>query len=161
MSFVLVNVGDTIEKDQPVVELETDKATVEVPSSVAGVVKDIRVKQGDKGKVGDTILSVEESGAGAGKPAASEAWSPEAAPPEATAPAVVERESKQPDEEPAAPRPERPAAKARSESGLDAEAWASGACARAGGRHAKAQSSGFRPERDRPRRPPGRAATCA
>ena len=33
---VLVNVGDTIEKDQPVVELETDKATVEVPSSVPG-----------------------------------------------------------------------------------------------------------------------------
>ena len=73
---VLVNVGDTIEKDQPVVELETDKATVEVPSSVAGVVKDIRVKQGDKVKVGDTILSVEESGAGAGKPAASEARQP-------------------------------------------------------------------------------------
>ena len=36
---VLVNVGDTIGKEQPIVELETDKATVEVPSSVAGVVK--------------------------------------------------------------------------------------------------------------------------
>ena len=107
---VLVNVGDTIEKDQPVVELETDKATVEVPSSVAGVVKNIRVKQGDKVKVGDTILSVEESSAGAGKPAASEARTSEAAPSAATAPAVAERESRQSDEEPAAPRPERPAA---------------------------------------------------
>ena len=72
---VLVNVGDTIEKDQPVVELETDKATVEVPSSVAGVVKDIRVKQGDKVKVGDTILSVEESVAVPGSLQRSEAWS--------------------------------------------------------------------------------------
>ena len=36
---VLVNVGDTIAREQPVIELETDKATVEVPSSVAGVVK--------------------------------------------------------------------------------------------------------------------------
>jgi pyruvate dehydrogenase E2 component (dihydrolipoamide acetyltransferase) len=106
---VLVNVGDTIEKDQPVVELETDKATVEVPSSVAGVVKDIRVKQGDKVKVGDTILSVEEGGADAGKPEASEAWSPEAAPSEATAPTPPERESKPPDEAPPAPPPERPA----------------------------------------------------
>ena len=64
---VLVNVGDTIAKDQPVLELETDKATIEVPSSVAGVVKEIQVKPGDKVKVGDTILSVDENGAGAGE----------------------------------------------------------------------------------------------
>ena len=48
VSRLLVNVGDTIARDQPVVELETDKATVEVPSSVAGVVKEIKVKKGDK-----------------------------------------------------------------------------------------------------------------
>ena len=41
---VLVKAGDTIAKDQPVIELETDKATIEVPSSVAGVVKDVQVK---------------------------------------------------------------------------------------------------------------------
>ena len=41
---VLVNVGDTITREQPVLELETDKATIEVPSSVAGGVKAIRVK---------------------------------------------------------------------------------------------------------------------
>jgi pyruvate dehydrogenase E2 component (dihydrolipoamide acetyltransferase) len=56
---VLVSVGDTIEKDQPVLELETDKATIEVPSSVGGVVKDVRVKQGDKVTVGSVILTVE------------------------------------------------------------------------------------------------------
>src|SRR6187200_1511811 len=56
---ILVKAGDTLEKDQPVLELETDKATIEVPSSVAGVVKDIKVKEGDKVKVGQAILSVE------------------------------------------------------------------------------------------------------
>ena len=44
---ILIKVGDTIAKDQPVVELETDKATIEVPSSVAGTVKEIKVKAGD------------------------------------------------------------------------------------------------------------------
>src|SRR5205085_1456683 len=64
---VLVNPGDTLAKDQPVLELETDKATIEVPSSVAGKVKDIKVKAGDKVKVGQAILSVDDGQAG-GKP---------------------------------------------------------------------------------------------
>src|ERR1700752_3527637 len=59
---VLVKPGDTIEKDQPVLELETDKATIEVPSSVAGKVKEIKVKTGDKVKGGQAILSVDEGG---------------------------------------------------------------------------------------------------
>src|SRR5438132_10451700 len=63
---VLVKPGDTLEKDQPVLELETDKATIEVPSSVAGQVKEIKVKAGDKVKVGQAILSVVEAGNGAG-----------------------------------------------------------------------------------------------
>src|SRR4051812_30219549 len=56
---VLVKPGDTIAKDQAVLELETDKATIEVPSSIAGTVKDVKVKPGDKVKVGQAILSVE------------------------------------------------------------------------------------------------------
>jgi len=76
---VLVNVGDTIAKDQPVLELETDKATIEVPSSVAGVVKDIRVKQGDKVNVGAVILTVDENGVGAPRPAAGGTKQPETA----------------------------------------------------------------------------------
>ena len=56
---VLVKPGDTLVKDQAVLELETDKATIEVPSSVAGVVKDVKVKVGDKVKVGQVILSVD------------------------------------------------------------------------------------------------------
>src|SRR5258708_11938791 len=60
----LVKPGDTIAKDQAVLELETDKATIEVPSSVAGVVKDVQVAAGQKIKVGQTILTVDDAGAG-------------------------------------------------------------------------------------------------
>ncbi len=56
---VLVKPGDTIVKDQAILELETDKATIEVPSSVAGVVKDVQVKAGQKITVGQVILTVD------------------------------------------------------------------------------------------------------
>ncbi len=59
---VLVKPGDVVVKDQPVLELETDKATIEVPSSVEGRVKDVKVKAGDKVKVGQLILSVDDAG---------------------------------------------------------------------------------------------------
>jgi pyruvate dehydrogenase E2 component (dihydrolipoamide acetyltransferase) len=68
---VLVKAGDTVAKDQPVLELETDKATIEVPSSVEGQVQEILVKPGDKVKVGQPILSVESGDAGASEPAES------------------------------------------------------------------------------------------
>src|SRR5437763_7721177 len=61
---VLVSVGDTVTKDQSVVELETDKATIEVPAPVSGRVREIHVKQGEKVKVGQLILTLED-GAGA------------------------------------------------------------------------------------------------
>ncbi len=56
---IMVSVGDTVKVDQPVLELETDKATVEVPSSVAGVVKEIHIKAGDSVQVGQLILTLE------------------------------------------------------------------------------------------------------
>lgn len=59
---VLVSVGDTIEVDQPVIELETDKAMFEVPATEGGVVAEIKVKEGDKIKIGDVILTVNENG---------------------------------------------------------------------------------------------------
>src|SRR5258708_7606487 len=93
---VLVNAGDTIAKDQPVLELETDKATIEVPSSVAGKITAINVKAGDKVKVGQAILSVEDGGVAAAappKPAPAQAAAP---PPPPPAPAPVE-----------APRPDK------------------------------------------------------
>ena len=57
---LLVAEGDRIEIDQPVLELETDKAVVEVPSTVSGVVSKVHVGANDDVKVGQTILSVEE-----------------------------------------------------------------------------------------------------
>ena len=58
VSRILVQVGDTIARDQGVLELETDKATVEVPSAVAGVVRSIAVKKGDKVSAGMAVLVV-------------------------------------------------------------------------------------------------------
>lgn len=56
---VLVKPGDYIEKDQGIIEIETDKATIEVPSSVSGNVIEVLVKAGDKAKVGQTIVKIE------------------------------------------------------------------------------------------------------
>src|SRR5262245_30890731 len=60
---ILVAVGDKIEKDQPVMELETDKATIELPSSVSGTVSKILVQEGGKASVGEVVLTVESDGA--------------------------------------------------------------------------------------------------
>lgn len=60
---VLVNVGDVIAKDQPVLEAETDKAVMEIPSTVAGKVTAINVKKGDSINVGHLVLTVDESAA--------------------------------------------------------------------------------------------------
>lgn len=60
---ILVSVGDKISKDQPVMELETDKATIELPSSVSGTISKILVKEGGKANVGDVVLTVESDGA--------------------------------------------------------------------------------------------------
>ncbi len=58
---VLVSEGDTIEEEQSVIAVETDKASVEVPSSHGGTVKSIKVKEGDEVNVGDVIITLEES----------------------------------------------------------------------------------------------------
>ncbi len=70
---VLVSVGDTVSKDQSLVTLESDKATMEVPSSVSGVVKEIKVKLGDSLSQGALVALIEVADAGAAaaaKPAA-------------------------------------------------------------------------------------------
>src|SRR3546814_15254065 len=56
---VLVAVGDTVDKDQGLVTLESDKATMEVPSSVAGVVKELKVKVGDTLSEGGGVAVIE------------------------------------------------------------------------------------------------------
>jgi pyruvate dehydrogenase E2 component (dihydrolipoamide acetyltransferase) len=67
---VLVAVGDTVAKDQSLVTLESDKATMEVPSSVAGVVKELKVKVGDSLSEGKVVALIEVPGGNADVPAA-------------------------------------------------------------------------------------------
>ena len=90
---VMVKPGDVLAKEQPVLELETDKATIEVPSSVAGTVSAVKVKAGDKVTVGQVILTVDSAAAGAAAPAA--AKPAPAAAPAATAPAAASTDTSQ------------------------------------------------------------------
>ena len=69
---ILVNEGDTIENEQSLIELETDKAVIEVPSSSAGVVKKLLVKKGDEVKVGQAILQLDSNGQESTEKAAAE-----------------------------------------------------------------------------------------
>lgn len=105
---VLVAVGDSVVKDQGLVTLESDKATLEVPSSAAGVVKELKVKIGDNLSEGAVVLLLETEGEAA--PAAPKAETKAAAP--AAAPAAAAPGSKPPvtpshraPAEPAAPKP--------------------------------------------------------
>jgi 2-oxoglutarate dehydrogenase E2 component (dihydrolipoamide succinyltransferase) len=79
----LKKVGDAVERDQPVVSIESDKATVEVPAPISGVVTEMRKKKGDTATVGEVIGMMEEGGGGASSgssPAAASAPAPAAAP---------------------------------------------------------------------------------
>jgi len=60
---LMVKVGDTIKAEQSLITVESDKASMEIPSSTAGVVKELRVKLGDKVKQGSLVLVLEASGA--------------------------------------------------------------------------------------------------
>jgi pyruvate dehydrogenase E2 component (dihydrolipoamide acetyltransferase) len=59
---LLVKVGDTVKAEQSLITVESDKASMEIPSSTAGVVKELRVKLGDKVKQGSVVLMVEAAG---------------------------------------------------------------------------------------------------
>jgi dihydrolipoamide dehydrogenase len=110
---VLVKPGDTVAKDQGLVTLESDKATMEVPSTAAGTVKELKVKLGDEVSEGTVIALIEAEGAAAapGKPSAPAA---EAKPAPAAAPA--------PQAAPASAKgPEAPAPKAAAASGRKAD----------------------------------------
>ena len=93
---ILVDVGDRLAEDQTVIELETDKAVIEVPSSVDGTITEILVQQGDTIAVGQPILAVETAAAAApvaeeAPPAPVPAVEPAPTPmPQAVAPVVAE-----------------------------------------------------------------------
>ena len=113
---VLVAVGDRIERDQPVLELETDKAVVEVPSSAAGVVASVDVEPNQEAQVGQVILTVADGDGAEAAPAVAvdtatvekeEAASSPPAPPDAGT------GSESPPADPEAPAAEDPLAEIR------------------------------------------------
>ena len=78
---LMITPGASIAEGQPVMELETDKAVIEVPSSVSGTVKEVRVKEGDKLKVGQVIFTVDNGASGGVRaPTAAESAPKEATP---------------------------------------------------------------------------------
>ena len=93
---VLVKPGDAVSKEQSLITLESDKATMEVPSPAAGTVKEVKLNVGDKVSEGALILLLETAG-GAAKPAAA------AAAPERAAAAPVPAAAPTPAAEPAPP----------------------------------------------------------
>ena len=85
---VLVKAGDTVAAEDSLVTLESDKATMDVPSPAAGVVKEVRIKVGDKVAQGTLVLLLDAAEGGAAKPAAAAAPAPKSAAP-APAPAAA------------------------------------------------------------------------
>lgn len=93
---ILVSEGDTIQEEQSVLEIETDKATIEVPSPTSGKVVKIAVTEGERAEVGSVILHVEESEGGS---------APEPAPGEAPQKAAEKPAAERPASAPAAAAP--------------------------------------------------------
>ncbi len=112
--------GDVVAVDEPLVELETDKVTIEVPAPAAGVLTDVAVKDGDTVAVGALLGAIKE-GAGAAtakSPAKSAEAAPQAAPPPKPAPAATPAPAKAAGDMPLAPSVRRIAA----ETGVDPSA---------------------------------------
>ena len=91
---MLVKVGDSVKAEQSLITVESDKASMEIPCSHAGVVKELKVKLGDKVKQGSVVVVLEVAGANAAAPApvaapAAPVAAPSAAPVAATAPAAA------------------------------------------------------------------------
>ena len=101
---VMVKAGDTVSAEQALLTLETDKATMDVPAPFAGVVKEVKVKVGDKVSEGGLIVVLEASGSGAPAAPAPASTAPAAAPAKAAPTAAATSVAA-----PAAPAPSAPA----------------------------------------------------
>ena len=108
---VLVKTGDTVKVEQSLITVESDKASMEIPSSTAGVIKELKVKLGDTVNIGDLLAILEGSSAPAASAPAPAPAAPAAAPvaatasaiPAASAPAPAAAAQAQPAHEPTAP----------------------------------------------------------
>lgn len=123
--------GDKVERDEPLFEISTDKVDTEVPSPVAGTLKDVLVQEGETVKVGTELATIEEDGAGAaaeqdggekaeasaGQPEEAPVQKPEAASAEQQEKAETEEETEEPppQEAPATPQPSRSPARQEEE----------------------------------------------
>lgn len=87
---ILVNPGDSIELEQSLITVESDKASMEIPAAQAGVVKEVLVKLGDKVKEGSAIVRIEAAAAEAAPAAAPAAEAPKAAPAPVQAPQAAQ-----------------------------------------------------------------------
>src|SRR5437016_4156474 len=100
---VFVKPGDAVKPEDPLVTLESDKATMDVPAPSAGTVKELKVKVGDKVSEGSVILTLETTAApAAGGAAGAKTETPAAAPPAAPAPAAPAAAESAPPAKPAA-----------------------------------------------------------
>jgi pyruvate dehydrogenase E2 component (dihydrolipoamide acetyltransferase) len=109
---VYVSPGDKVEKEQALMELETDKAALEIPSPATGVIKGVHVKEGDTIKIGQLLVTIED-GAGEGEKAAETKTVKEEAPAAKEEPAETdgkkkEAPEKKTEEKKAAPKKEEP-----------------------------------------------------
>jgi pyruvate dehydrogenase E2 component (dihydrolipoyllysine-residue acetyltransferase) len=86
---ILVSPGDTVETDDPLLTLESDKATMDVPAPFAGTIKDIQVNVGDRVSQGRVLLTMEQSGSNGASDSQASAVASEGAPTEAEAPDAV------------------------------------------------------------------------
>ena len=107
---VLVAAGDAVAVDQPLIEVETEKATLEVPAPTAGTIVAVQVHQGETIKVGQLIVTIEPAAAAGAVPARSAPAAPPAAAPSAPAPSppVADMPTLSAPPAPAAPPPSPP-----------------------------------------------------
>ena len=89
---VLVAVGDVVKKDQPLLEMETDKASLEIPSPCDGTIKEILIKKGEDARIGQVVMRIDEGKVSGVAKAAPEA-APQPAPP---APAAAAKKNAHP-----------------------------------------------------------------
>ncbi len=138
---ILVSPGDTVAVDDPLLTLESDKATMDVPAPAAGVIKELRVSVGDKVSQGTLLLMLDSADGGGGEdegPSKASAAVSEGAPAEAAAPDAV-RSAIEAEEPPEAGEPPAPAAPQPAQTSAPTDgASAPGQDATAPGQHATA-----------------------
>ncbi len=93
---VLVQAGDSIRADEPIVTLESDKATMDVPSPHTGIVREVRVKVGDRLSKGSLLITMDASADAAAAPAQTDAPTEPASTPAAPAPVVAAQSASSP-----------------------------------------------------------------